>query len=144
MVAYLISMFTKEEERYYAIRWATADEKHIGRVIATYRNFLALILNASANEYRIDEINSPYLNRELERLEKGNKEDIFRLVIEVEKRTDMYSGWQNRGVIYDLAPLNENAGETGIAIYPRIRRCGIRVNRSETGKGGLIQVLQII
>lgn len=120
VVAYLISMFTKEEERYYAIRWATADEKHIGRVIATYRNFLALILNASANEYRIDEINSSYLNRELERLEKGNKEDIFRLVIEVEKRTDMYSDWQNRGVIYDLAPLNENAGETGIAIYPRI------------------------
>lgn len=142
MVAYLISMFTKEEERYYAIRWATADEKHIGRVIATYRNFLALILNASTNEYRIDEINSPYLNRELERLEKGNKEDIFRLVIEVEKRTDMYSSWQNRGVIYDLAPLNE---EKRVLQYTLASdRCGIRVNRSETGKGGLIQVLQII
>lgn len=120
--AYLCSMFTKEEERYYAIQWTTADEKHVGRVIHTYRNFLAIILNASANEYRLDDTDISYLNGELEKMERqGKKEDIFRLIIEMEKRMDMYSDWQNRGAIYDLEPLNGNVGETGIAIYPRIR-----------------------
>ncbi|MDE6601497.1 MAG: hypothetical protein K2K90_04925 [Lachnospiraceae bacterium] len=122
VLAYLCSMFTKEEERYYAIQWVTADEKHVGRVINTYRNFLAIILNASANEYRLDDKDLSYLNEVLEKMEKQvNKGDIFRLIIEIEKRMDMYSGWQNRGVIYDLKPLNVNVGETGIAVYPRVR-----------------------
>lgn len=121
LLAYFCSLFTKEEERRYAIQWATAEEKHVRRVITIYKNFLAVILNASANEYRIDSMSISYMNKELERIKKEqNKANVFRLVIEIEKRLDMYSDWQNQGVIYSLEPLNSNIEETGIVIYPRM------------------------
>ncbi|MDE7045154.1 MAG: hypothetical protein K2O97_09140, partial [Acetatifactor sp.] len=61
------------------------------------------------------------MNKELARIKKVNdKTDIYWLVIEVEKRLDMYSDWQNRGVIYSLDPLNKNVKATGIVIYVRI------------------------
>lgn len=121
LFAYLCSLFTKEEERLYAIQWVAIEEKHFRRIIDTYKNFLAVILNASANEYRFDEISISYMNKELEKIRKEkDKTDIFWLIIEVEKRLDMYSDWQNRGVVYRLEPLNTNVKETGIAVYPRI------------------------
>ena len=49
---------------------------------------------------------------------ENRKSDIFRLVIETEKRIDMYANWQNQGVIYCLQPLNTNVEETDIAVYP--------------------------
>ncbi len=122
-LAILCALLTKEEERLYAIKWMTADEKHLQKIIYTYRNLLAVILNASVEEYRLDNKSISYLNEELERLQNGkdnNKEHIFRLAVEVEKRLDMYSAGPNRGVIYRLEPLNANVKETQIAIYPRI------------------------
>lgn len=47
LLAILCSLFTKEEERLYSIRRTTADEKHVQIIISTYKNFLALILNAA-------------------------------------------------------------------------------------------------
>ena len=122
LLAILCSFLTKEEERKYAIAWVTAEERHIRSIINKYRNFLAVILNASANEYRFTNEELKYLNEELRNIKKkctDNKEEIYRLAIEVEKRLDMYSTWQTRGVIYTLEPLNGNAEKTGIAIYPR-------------------------
>lgn len=87
-LAILCALLTKEEERLYAIKWMTADEKHLQKIIYTYRNLLAVILNASVEEYRLDNKSISYLNEELERLQNGkdnNKEHIFRLAVEVEK-----------------------------------------------------------
>lgn len=123
LLAILCSLLTREEERKYAITWTTADAKHIRNIIDKYRNLLAVILNASANEYRFTSEETEYLNEELRKIKKeckDNKEEIYRLAIEVEKRLDMYSAWQNRGVIYQLEPLNDNTEKTGIAIYPHI------------------------
>ncbi|MCM1087734.1 MAG: hypothetical protein NC419_06225 [Muribaculaceae bacterium] len=120
LLAYLCSLFTKEEERYCAIQWVSAEEKHVRKIIDTYKNFLAVILNASANEYRFEDAGISYINKELEKIQEENKVSIFWLIIEMEKRINMYSGLQNRGVIYCLEPLNRNIKETGIAIYPRI------------------------
>lgn len=123
LLAILCSFLTKEEERKYAIAWVTAEEKHVRSIINKYRNFLAVILNASANEYRFTDEELEYLNGELRNIKKrcaDDKKEIYRLAIEVEKRLDMYSTWQNQGVIYTLKPLNGNAEKTGIAIYPRM------------------------
>lgn len=123
LLAILCSLLTKEEERKYSIEWVTADEKHIREAINKHKNFLGVILNASANEYKFTNEEIMYLNKELRRIEsecKNSKEDIYRLAIEAEKRMDMYSKWQSRGVIYRLEPLNTNYRETGIAVYPRI------------------------
>lgn len=122
LLAILCAFLNKEEERKCAIMWVTADERHIQYIINKYRNFLAIILNASANEYRFTSEEIKYLNRELQNIRnesENNKEEIYRLTIEVEKRVDMYSTWQNCGAVYSLEPLNKNAGITGIAIYPR-------------------------
>ncbi|MCM1234669.1 MAG: hypothetical protein NC489_31590 [Ruminococcus flavefaciens] len=123
LLAILCSMLTKEEERKCSIEWAVAGEKYICDFINEYKNFLAVILNASANEYKFTDDETSYLNNELVRIKKAckrNKEDIYRLAIEVEKRIDMYSKWQNHGVIYRLEPLNANYKKTGIAVYPHI------------------------
>ncbi len=123
LLALLCSALPKEDERKYAIEWVVAGEEHICDIISKYKNFLAVILNASANEYKFKNSEIAYLNKELNRIEKEckkNKEDIYRLAIEVEKRIDMYSKWQNRGVIYTMEPLNTNHKKTGIAVYPHI------------------------
>lgn len=126
LLAVLCSCLTKEEERKYAIAWVTADEQHIRDIIKKYRNFLAVILNASANEYRFSSEEIEYLNTELRNIKKeckdndSTKEEVYRLAIETEKRIDMYSSWQNQGVIYRLEPLNTNVKSTGIAIYPHM------------------------
>lgn len=123
LLALLCSLLTKEEERKYSIEWAVADERHICDIISKYKNFLAVILNASANEYKFTNEEIVYLNKELRQIEnecKNNKEDIYRLAIEVEKRMDMYSKWQNRGAVYRLEPLNTNYKKTEIAVYPHI------------------------
>lgn len=122
LLAILCALLNKEEERKCAIAWVTADEKHVQNIIGNYRNILAIILNASANEYRFTSEEIEYLNQELRHVRKeceNNKEEIYRLAVEVEKRLDMYSSWQNCGAFYTLEPLNTNAGITGIAIYPR-------------------------
>lgn len=123
LLALLCSMLTKEDERKYSIEWVVAGEEHIRDFINKYKNILAVILNASANEYKFTDDQTAYLNIELIQIEKeckSSKEDIYRLAIEVEKRIDMYSKWQNQGVIYRLEPLNTNYKETGIAVYPHI------------------------
>jgi predicted amidohydrolase len=124
LLAILCSLLTKEEERRYAIAWAAADEEHIRDAINKNENFLAVILKASANEYRFTSGEIKYLNGELRNIKKEcvkNKEEIYRLAVEVEKRLNMYSAWQNRGVIYRMDPLNINVDKTGIAIYPHIK-----------------------
>lgn len=118
LLAILCSMLTKEEERMYSVEWVVSGEEHIRDIISKYRNLLAVILNASANEYKFTDEETVYLNNELTRIEKeckSNKKDIYRLVIEIEKRIDIYSKWQNQGVIYTLKPLNTNYRKTGIA-----------------------------
>lgn len=121
LLAFLCSLLTKEEERKYSIEWVSADEKHIQYIVNKYKNFLAVILNASANEYKFTNEEIAYLNKELSQMEnecKNSKENIYRLAIEVEKRIDMYSKWQGCGAIYKLEPLNANYKKTGIAVYP--------------------------
>lgn len=123
LLALLCSLLHKEDERKYSIEWAVAGEEHVRDILNKYKNFLAVILNASANEYKFTDSEIAYLNKELNQLKKeckNDREDIYRLVIEVEKRLDMYSKWQNRGVIYRLEPLNTNHKKTGIAVYPHI------------------------
>lgn len=123
LLALLCSMLTKEDERKHSIEWVVAGEEHIRDFINKYKNILAVILNASANEYKFTDDQTAYLNNVLIQIEKGcksSKEDIYRLAVEIEKRIDMYSKWQNQGVIYRLEPLNTNYKETGIAVYPHI------------------------
>lgn len=123
LLAYLCSLLSKEDERKYSTEWAVAGEEHVRDILNKYKNFLAVILNASANEYKFTDTEIAYLNKELIQLKKeckNNREDIYRLAIEVEKRIDMYSKWQNRGVVYRLEPLNTNHKKTGIAVYPHI------------------------
>ncbi|MCI9463935.1 MAG: hypothetical protein HFI48_08620 [Lachnospiraceae bacterium] len=121
LLAKLVSLLSKEEERKYAIEWTAAKENHIKKFIDRYKNFLAIIMNASATGYQIGKRGIFLINEEMKKIldsTENRKSDIFRLVIETEKRIDMYANWQNQGVIYCLQPLNTNVEETDIAVYP--------------------------
>ncbi len=117
LLALLGTMIIREEENECAQNWAVASEAVITNFLKKYKNFLAIILNSSANEYKFTDKEVDYLNRELDKL-KGKKDDIYFLLLQTEQRIDMYANWQCRGMIYELGPLNGNAEETGIAVYP--------------------------
>lgn len=122
LLALLCSMLTKEDERKHSIEWVVAGEEHIRDFINKYKNILAVILNASANEYRFTDDQTAYLNNVLIQMEKECKsstEDIYRLAIEVEKRIDMYSKWQNQGVFIDWSRLIQITRKQGLR-YIRI------------------------
>lgn len=79
LLALLCSMLTKEEERKYSIEWAVAGEEHIYDIINKYKNFLAVILNASANEYKFTDEETAYLNNELIQSRKEIERRFYKL-----------------------------------------------------------------
>lgn len=123
VLAFLYSLLTKEEERECAIQWSTAMQRHVRAVLEKYRQFIEVIRQSAMREYRFTESDLLYLNNELKQLQqhkKGRESDIYLLAIEVEHSIEKYSEWQNNGVMYQLSPLNTNAEETGISVYPRL------------------------
>ncbi len=121
VLAVLYASLSKEEERECAIQWSTAAGKDIQAVITKNEAFLNVILQSSANEYRLSTGDVAYLNAELEQLQQEKvhrKLEIYRLTIEVEHRIEPYFQWPNQDAFFEVEPLNRYTRDMGIYVYP--------------------------
>lgn len=121
VLAVLCAMITKENERRYALKWSNASQREVKRLIARYKKFIAIILNSSTKEYKLNIDEIEYINDVIEALESTDilgRDEVYHLAIEVENKLGPYSEWQCSGAAYRINPLNKNVEETGIAVYP--------------------------
>lgn len=124
LLAFLCSFFSKEKERECSEMTSVATLKDVREIIEKYKNIIAMVLNASADEYSFNSEEIEYINGYLKEMNDAFEkneikfEEIYFLVIELEHCIDRFSDWQGRGAIFQIEPLNSNYKETGISIYP--------------------------
>lgn len=124
LLAFLCSVFTKEKERECAEMRSTVVKETVQKVVEQYKNLIALVLNASANEYRFNSEEIQCINDYLQKIDENCKKNtaefgqLYFLTIEIEHCIERFANWQGRGVVFPIAPLNSNYNETNIYIYP--------------------------
>ncbi len=100
--------------------WAAASQEYIDKVVKKHKNLMTIILNASTNNYEIDDESVCYINDVLEELNHPEcLEEVYLLTRLIESRIDTYNPCKVDNFIEKIEALNNNYVETGIRIYPR-------------------------